>query len=123
MIIYSFYRKKRDQIHFLRFIQLCLEEKLMEPNIFKSDNSPLISVILPSFNKEKVLMKSVRSIQNQSLKNIEIIIVDDCSSDDSNRIYKHLLEKLHKGLKEIYYNKNILQIYCIICKVMIKYCL
>ena len=37
-------------------------------------------------------MKSIRSIQNQSLKNIEIIIVDDCSTDDSNKYYKYLLE-------------------------------
>ena len=88
----NLFKKRKNSMNYINYAKLCLEEKLMEPNIFKSDNSPLISVILPSFNKEKVLMKSVRSIQNQSLKNIEIIIVDDCSSDDSNRIYKHLLE-------------------------------
>jgi glycosyltransferase involved in cell wall biosynthesis len=37
-------------------------------------------------------MKSIRSIQNQSLKNIEIIIVDDCSTDNSSNIFKYLLE-------------------------------
>ena len=37
-------------------------------------------------------MKSIRSIQNQSLKNIEIIIVDDCSTDNSSKYYKYLLE-------------------------------
>ena len=37
-------------------------------------------------------MKSIRSIQNQSLKNIEIIIVDDLSQDNSKIYYKYLLE-------------------------------
>ena len=37
-------------------------------------------------------MKSIRSIQNQSFKNIEIIIVDDCSTDDSKKVFKYLLK-------------------------------
>ena len=37
-------------------------------------------------------MTSIRSIQNQSFKNIEIIIVDDCSTDNSKTIFKYLLE-------------------------------
>ena len=40
---------------------------------------------MPSFNKEKVFLKSLRSIQNQSIKNIEIIIVDDKSTDNSEK--------------------------------------
>ena len=50
----------------------------------------LIDVI--AYNKIDVILKSIRSIQNQSLKNIEIIIVDDCSTDKSNETYKYLLE-------------------------------
>lgn len=37
-------------------------------------------------------MISIRSIQNQSLKNIEIIIVDDCSTDNSTDTFKYLIE-------------------------------
>ena len=37
-------------------------------------------------------MKTIRSIQNQSLKNIEIIIVDDCSTDNSKDVFKNLLD-------------------------------
>ena len=65
---------------------------MIESNNILLENSPLISVILPSFNKENEIMKSIRSIQNQSLKNIEIIIVDDCSTDNSSKYYKYLLE-------------------------------
>lgn len=88
---YSFENRK-DKLKYEEFIKICNSERLIYANITKSDKNPLISVILPSFNKEKVLVKSVRSIQNQSLKNIEIIIVDDCSTDNSNKYYKYLLE-------------------------------
>ena len=37
-------------------------------------------------------MKSIRSIQNQSFKNVEIIIVDDCSRDNSKYYYNYLLK-------------------------------
>ncbi len=54
--------------------------------------NPVVSVIIPSFNKSSVIMKSIRSIQNQSFKDIEIIIVDDCSTDNSSIYFKYLLE-------------------------------
>ena len=74
------------EINFYNFTKLCVEEKLINFSNFTTNYTPQISVILPSFNKENILMKSIRSIQNQSFKNIEIIIVDDCSSDNSKYI-------------------------------------
>ena len=69
-----------------------MNEKLINNNKIFFSNKPLISIILPSFNKEDIIMKSIRSIQNQSLKNIEIIIVDDCSTDNSSNIFTYLLK-------------------------------
>ena len=74
------------------FAKFCLEEKLIYSNKIEYDNRPLISIILPSYNKKNILMKSIRSIQNQSFKNIEIIIVNDCSTDNSKKVFEYLLE-------------------------------
>ena len=66
---------------------------MIESNNILLENSPLISVILPSFNKENEIMKSIRSIQNQSLKNIEIIIIDDCSLDNITEVIKNYIKE------------------------------
>jgi len=50
---------------------------------FKRNNNPDVSVIITVFNQAECFYKGLRSIQNQSLRNIEIIMVDDCSSDNS----------------------------------------
>ena len=86
------FQKRKDQYDYKDFAKLCLEEKLIDSNKIEYDNKPLISVVLPSYNKEHILMKSIRSIQNQSFKNIEIIIVNDCSTDNSKKVFEYLLE-------------------------------
>ena len=47
---------------------------------------PYISVIIPIYNVETYLNKSIKSVLNQTLKNIEVILVDDGSSDKSGQI-------------------------------------
>ena len=93
------------KINSLKFYSLCNANKLIKPIYTKYNKYPLISVILPSYNKQKELLKSVRSIQNQSFKNIEIIIVDDGSKDESIKIYNHLLET-DKRIRIFYHLKN-----------------
>ena len=88
----DYLKKKVGQYDYIKFVKLCQEEKLIDSNKIIYENKPLISVIIASFNRENLILKSVRSIQNQSFKNIEIIIVDDGSKDNSNSIYKYLLE-------------------------------
>lgn len=53
-------------------------------------NSPLVSVIIPCYNAEKYVEEAVRSIMNQSYKNLEIIVTDDCSSDNTLMILETL---------------------------------
>jgi glycosyltransferase involved in cell wall biosynthesis len=59
---------------------------------FVNDNKsiPKISIFLPIYNKGKYLKRSIGSIQTQTLKDIEIILVNDCSTDNSLEILKEI---------------------------------
>ena len=49
-----------------------------------------VSVIVPVYNSAKYLQESILSICNQSLENIEIIVINDGSTDDSKYILQNL---------------------------------
>lgn len=66
----------------------------------------LISVIMSSYNSEKTIRRSILSILNQDYKNLEFLIVDDCSTDNSLSIIKKLGEN-DKRIKIIENKKNI----------------
>ncbi|EAK9952658.1 glycosyltransferase family 2 protein [Campylobacter lari] len=56
-------------------------------------NNPLISIILPTYNVEKYIARALESCINQTFKDIEIIVVDDCGSDKSIDIAKEYASK------------------------------
>ena len=49
-------------------------------------STPLISVIIPLYNAEKFIAKTLDSVINQTYSHIEILVVDDCSTDTSKEI-------------------------------------
>lgn len=51
----------------------------------------LVSVIIPVYNAERFLEKTLKSIINQTYKNIEIVLVDDCSKDSSAEIIRRFM--------------------------------
>ena len=53
----------------------------------------VVSVIIPVYNVEKFIFKTVESVMNQDYKNIENILVDDGSPDDSAKIIDELARK------------------------------
>lgn len=58
----------------------------------------LFSVIIPIYNAEKVLERTIQSVLNQSYKNLELWLIDDCSTDSSFRIsqkYEKLYPHVH----------------------------
>lgn len=64
--------------------------------------NPLVSIVLPVYNGEKYLKESIESVLNQSYKSLELIIVNDCSTDSSETIIKEYLQKDNR----IIYIKN-----------------
>jgi len=71
-------------------------------------NFPLISLIMPLYNHEKYLRKSIDTILNQTYKNIELIIIDDGSTDSSSKIVTEYNDKRiryiyqkNKGVKKL----------------------
>jgi len=55
--------------------------------------NPLISIIIPVYNAEAFLEKCINSLINQTYQNIEILIVDDCSTDNSYKILEDFAQK------------------------------
>jgi len=53
---------------------------------------PLVSIITPSFNSEKYIAETIKSVQNQSYANWELIIVDDCSTDQTEPIIRNFVQ-------------------------------
>ncbi len=57
-------------------------------------NKPIVTVIIASYNNEKFIKKCLNSILNQIHKKIEIIVVDDCSTDNSIQVLKKFKKKI-----------------------------
>jgi teichuronic acid biosynthesis glycosyltransferase TuaG len=47
------------------------------------DNMPLVSIIMPTYNSSEFVLKSINSILSQTYLNFELLITDDCSTDDT----------------------------------------
>ena len=56
-------------------------------------NKPKVSIIVALYNKEKYIKKCLKSLVNQTLKDIEIIVINDCSTDKSLDIVKSFDDK------------------------------
>ncbi|WP_158650917.1 glycosyltransferase family 2 protein, partial [Acinetobacter indicus] len=62
-------------------------------------NQPLVTVYIPTYNRLELLQRAVKSVQEQTYHNLEIIIVDDCSTDGTHEY----LEKVSKEDKRVRY--------------------
>ncbi|WP_071119541.1 glycosyltransferase family 2 protein [Romboutsia timonensis] len=68
-------------------------------------NEPLVSIITPVYNAERFLSDTIKSVQNQTYKNWEILLIDDCSKDNSAQIIKEF-QKYDNRIKYIKLKKN-----------------
>ena len=89
-----------------KYIESCINGELLQKLNITNFLNPKISIIIPVYNKEKYILRILRSIQNQNFENIEIIFSDDSSKDNSIK----LIEKYQKEdprIKLIKHDSNV----------------
>lgn len=57
------------------------------------DSDELISIIMPAYNSDKYIAQAIDSVIQQTYQSWELIIIDDCSSDNTNSIIEQMIEK------------------------------
>ena len=90
--------KLRDYVLNSKFLRINFENT----TLFYKRKNPKISLIITLYNQEKYIKNIYANIQQQELKDIEIIFVDDASTDNSSFIIKDIM----KSDKRIVYIKN-----------------
>lgn len=56
---------------------------------------PLVSIIIPSFNSAEFIRQCLESVKNQTYKNIEFVVVDNFSKDETVKIAKEYMDKVY----------------------------
>lgn len=76
------------------YIYMAVNGSLYNPNeVFIISENPKISIVITVYNGEAFLKTALLSIQNQDFKDVEIIMIDDCSKDNSVNLIKELMIK------------------------------
>lgn len=73
--------------------------------IQKTDNQSLITIVIPVYNTSQYLDRCVNSVQNQTYRNIEILLIDDCSNDQSGRMCDQY-QSIDKRITVIHHKEN-----------------
>ena len=72
------------------YVTLCKQGLLLPGRKFKRSENPKISVIIPMYNEQKNALTIIRSCQNQTMQDIEIVCVNDNSNDKTLEILESL---------------------------------
>jgi len=91
----------------VNFIEYIAGVKKMFFQIFKRRvGDYLVSVIIPNYNNEKYLEECIQSVLNQTYKNIEVLIIDDASTDNSIEVIQKYI-KLSPSIRLIRNSENL----------------
>ena len=90
-----------------KYIKKCLTDDIKS---FRKVENPKITVIIPVYNCEKTIKYAISSIQNQNFTEIEIILINDFSKDNSLNIIQQFQQK-DKRIKIINNDKNMGSLY------------
>ena len=74
--------------------------------INKKNILPIISVIIPMYNVEKYVRQCLESLLNQTFQDFEVIVVDDCSTDNGIKVVENYIPRFKGKLKIAKLDKN-----------------
>ena len=94
-----------DIIKLEKYLIICNNNELINKKYFKKNKNIKVSIISAVYNREKYLIRFINSIQKQKFNDIEIIFIDDCSSDNSIKIIENF-QKFDKRILVIKNKKN-----------------
>jgi glycosyltransferase involved in cell wall biosynthesis len=63
------------------------------------DNKPVVSIIIPTYNRGTLLARAVKSVLNQTYKKFELIIVDDASTDNTGEVVRSFNDERIKYIR------------------------
>ena len=72
------------------YINTSINELKLLNRTFNVSDKPKLSIIIPIYNKEKIIKRTISSIQNQNMDNFEIILVNDFSTDNTLSVIKDI---------------------------------
>ena len=81
------------ELPFRNYVTVSRQGLLLPNRIFERSENPKISIIIPMYNEAKNAKSVIRSIQNQSLQDFEIVCVNDNSNDDTLSVLEQLQEE------------------------------
>ena len=97
---------KKEIINFEKFYKICDAGILLNNSTkFKNNKEPKISIISSIYNKQNFILRFLRSIQNQNFEQIEIILIDDFSEDNTVNVIENL-QKEDARIRIIKNSKN-----------------
>lgn len=76
-----------------KYFSLCNKFNLIKIKVYRKNYNPIISIISPIYNRERYLLRFIKSVQYQNFNDIEIILVDDNSTDESIKYIEDIKKK------------------------------
>ena len=93
----SYYRTDKEREEAIekgkKFFSLCMNNVLINNKTITKEKNPFISVIIPVYNTENRLWSVIRSVQNQNISNIEIVLINDFSNNKTNEVIEQMIKE------------------------------
>lgn len=83
---------------------------------------PLVSVVIPSYNHQDFVQHTIQSVLDQDYENIELIIIDDGSSDNSVEKIKEMVEKCERRFRRFEFRSRANKGLCITLNEALEWC-